>query len=126
MSIRIALAALLLLPTVAVAQTPPDGETIFRRDCSACHGMDARNRVGPGLAGFWGRAAGAAENFRYSAAMRAKAEAGLRWDEETVRAYLRNPREVVPGGTMAYPGLRDEARLEALVAWLRERSAAQP
>lgn len=126
-TVRTAALAALLLPGLAAAQAPPpDGEAVFRRECGACHGIDARNRVGPGLAGAWDRKAGAAEGFRYSAALRARAEAGLAWDEATLRAYLRNPREVVPGGTMAYPGLRDEARLDALVGWLRERSSAAP
>jgi len=125
-SVRTAGLAALLLPGIAAAQAPPDGEAVFRRECGTCHGMDNRNRVGPGLAGFWDRWAGAAEGFRYSPALRARAEAGLSWDEASTRAYLRNPREVIPGGSMGYPGLRDEARLDTLVAWLRERSAGSP
>lgn len=115
--------ALLLSATAAMAQDPPSGESVFRSQCGACHGVDTRNRVGPGLAGVWERRAGSVENFRYSPAMRAKAEGGLTWDEASIQAYLRNPKEVVPGGSMAYPGLRDDARLTALIGYLRERSS---
>ncbi|MFT8246235.1 c-type cytochrome [Roseomonas sp. BN140053] len=117
------LALLLSLPSLAAGAqeaAAPDGAQLFRAQCGACHGMDARNRVGPGLAGVWERRAAAVEGFRYSPALRAKAEGGLSWDEENLRAYLRNPRELVPGGSMPYPGLRDEARLTALVNWIRD------
>jgi len=113
----------LLSATAAMAQDAPSGESVFRSQCGACHQVDTRNRVGPGLAGVWERRAGSVEGFRYSPAMRAKAEGGLVWDEANLQAYLRNPREVVPGGSMAYPGLRDEARLTALISYLRERSS---
>lgn len=114
----------LLLPALpALAQDPPSGEAVFRSQCSACHQIDTRNRVGPGLAGSFGRRAGAAEGFRFSTALRARAEGGLTWDEENLRAYLRNPKEVVPGGSMPYAGLRDEARLDALMAFLKERAS---
>lgn len=115
--------ALTLASSPALAQDPPSGEQVFRTQCGSCHGVDARNRVGPGLAGVWGRRAGSVEGFRYSPAMKARGEAGLTWDEANLRSYLRNPREVVPGGSMAYAGLRDEARLDALLAYLRERSS---
>ena len=115
--------ALLLSTVMATAQDAPSGESVFRSQCGACHQVDARNRVGPGLEGVWERRAGSVESFRYSPAMKAKGEAGLVWDNANLRAYLRNPREVVPGGSMAYPGLRDDARLSALVDYLRERNS---
>jgi len=34
--------------------------------------------------------------------------------------YLRNPKEVVPGGKMAFPGIKDEAQLADLLAYLHQ------
>jgi cytochrome c len=61
------------------------------------------------------------DGFRYSASMRQKAEGGLVWSEDTLRAYIRNPKEVVPGGSMAFAGLRNEQQLNDLLAYLREQ-----
>jgi hypothetical protein len=38
------------------------------------------------------------------------------WDDETMAQYLRSPREVVPGGKMAFPGLKDDAQIANLLA----------
>jgi cytochrome c len=32
------------------------------------------------------------------------AAGGLTWDEATLRRYLANPKDVVPQGSMAFPG----------------------
>ena len=51
---RVLASALLCVPLLAfpaLAQTVPSGEQLFRSQCGACHGVDSRNRVGPGLAG---------------------------------------------------------------------------
>lgn len=124
---RILALALLCVPLLAfpaLAQTAPSGEQLFRSQCGACHGVDTRNRVGPGLAGVFGRQAAAVESFRYSNAMRGKAAEGLTWDEATLRAYLTAPRQVVPGTTMSYAGLKDTGRLDALVAYLKENAGS--
>jgi len=113
-----------LLASPALAQTAPSGEQVFRGQCGACHALDTRNRVGPGLAGVFGRRAAAVETFRYSSAMRAKAEEGLTWDEASLRAYLQSPKQVVPGGSMSYAGQRDEGRLDALVGYLKENAGS--
>lgn len=93
-----------------------EGRDVFRR-CAACHNATARqNKVGPHLVGLFGRAAGAVEGFRYSDAMR---RADIVWDEETLRAYLRDPRGYIPGNRMAFPGIRRDDDLDALIAYLR-------
>ncbi|WP_149537736.1 c-type cytochrome [Siccirubricoccus phaeus] len=107
----------------AAAQDAAAGQRVFNQ-CRACHTVDAggRNGVGPNLHGIIGRKAASIEGFRYSAAMRAKAEGGLEWDEETLRAYVTNPRAVVPAGSMSYPGLRNEQQLNDLLAYLKANS----
>jgi cytochrome c len=123
MMVRTALATLglsLAVPLAATAQDAAAGQRVFNQ-CRACHSIEVggRNGVGPNLAGILGRKAGLAEGFRYSPALREKAEGGLTWDEETLRAYIQNPRAVIPGGSMTYPGLRNDQQLNDLIAYLK-------
>lgn len=116
-------------PAAALAQgggDPAAGQRVFNAQCRSCHTVEqgGRNAVGPNLHGVFGRRAGAVEGFRYSAAMRAKAEQGLVWNEDTLRSYLRNPKEVVPGGSMSFAGLRNEQQMADLLAWLRQATGA--
>jgi cytochrome c len=115
------LAALMLAPALpAAAQDAAAGQRVFNQ-CRACHSIEqgGRNGVGPNLHGVVGRKAGSVEGFRYSASMREKVQGGLTWDEDTLRAYLANPKAVVPAGSMSYPGLRNEQQLNDLVAYLK-------
>lgn len=122
-----AAAALTLAPMGgAMAQDADAGQRVFNQ-CRACHTINqgGRNGVGPNLYGVWGRAAGAVEGFRYSAPMRAKAGEGLVWNEANMRAYLTDPKAVVPGGSMSFAGIRNEQQLNDLLAYLQRASTAQ-
>ena len=100
----------------ARAQDAAEGERLFRSRCASCHAMAAgQNRIGPSLAGVFGRAAGGVEGARYSNALR---EAKLTWDAETLDRYLANPRGVVPGTTMTIAVANAEQR-GAIIAYLR-------
>jgi cytochrome c len=115
-------AALLLAPTgSAVAQDAEAGARVFNQ-CRACHSINqgGRNGVGPNLHGFWDRAAGQREGFRYSANLVTAAQGGLKWDEATLRRYLINPKDVLPQGSMAFAGLRNEEQLNNVIAYLRQ------
>ncbi|WPB86530.1 c-type cytochrome [Sediminicoccus rosea] len=122
-----AAAALALAPmSGAMAQDADAGQRVFNQ-CRACHTINqgGRNGVGPNLYGVWGRAAGAVEGFRYSAPMRTKAGEGLSWNEANLRAYLTDPKAVVPGGSMSFAGIRNEQQLNDLLAYLQRASTAQ-
>lgn len=70
-----------------------NGAQVFKK-CAACHSTDAGvNKVGPSLAGVIGRAAGGVAGYAYSPAVKAAAAKGLVWTEETLTAYLENPRK---------------------------------
>ena len=119
-------AALAAAPmTTATAQDAEAGARVFNQ-CRACHSINAggRNGVGPNLHGVWDRRAAANETFRYSAPMREKATGGLVWNEASFRAYITDPKAVVPGGSMSYPGLRNEQQLNDLLAYLQRASTA--
>ena len=127
MSARLVLPAFAVLAlgfaSPAQAQNADAGRAVFNQ-CRACHTVEqgGRNGVGPNLHGVVGRKAASVEGFRYSAPMRQKGEEGWVWSEENLQPYLRNPREVVPGTSMAFPGLRNEQQLNDLVAYLRQQS----
>ena len=115
--------ALAASATQASAQDgdPEAGEKLFRQ-CQACHmvGENAKPRVGPPLNELFGRQAGTWDGFRYSPAMSGAGENGLVWNEETVAAYLAQPRDYIPGNRMAYPGLRKEEDRTNVIAYLKQ------
>ena len=106
-----------LASSAALADGDPEqGAKVFNK-CKACHvANEEKNRVGPHLVGIVGRPAASVQDYKYSAAM---AESGIVWDEEMLDQYLANPKDVVPGGKMAFIGLRDEEDREDVIAYLK-------
>ena len=95
------------------------GEKVFNK-CKACHavGETAKNKVGPVLNRIVGAQAGQNPDFKYSEALLEKAGEGLVWDEDTLEVFLRNPKELIAGTKMSFPGLRKEDEIEDLIAYL--------
>jgi cytochrome c len=112
------LLALLLATQSAAAADAAAGKMVFNR-CKICHTIDAggRNKVGPNLHGLFGRKAGTLANFAYSAAMK---NSGVVWDDASLRQYIRNPRAFIPGNRMAFPGIKDDAQIAALLVYLHQ------
>lgn len=117
-------AALLILAslfsTSALAADPANvtaGKKVFRY-CVACHqvGPSARSAFGPQLNGIVGRKAGSEPNYPYSPAMKT---ANFVWTEEKLRAFVRAPNKVIPGNSMRFFGLWNDAEAENLIAYLR-------
>jgi cytochrome c len=108
----------LMLPRAALAADAKAGEAVFAR-CKICHTVQAGgpNTVGPNLHGVFGRKAGGAEGFGYSAAMK---DSGITWDDETVAKYLRDPRGTIPGNKMAFPGIKNDEEMANLLAYLHQ------
>lgn len=91
------------------------GEKVFRK-CKACHSLEAgKKKIGPSLAGVFGRKAGMVEGFKYSKAMMA---ANIVWDETTVDAYIASPKKYIPKNRMAFPGLKKEQDRADVIAYL--------
>jgi cytochrome c len=126
---QLAFAATLLAlsPLAAIAQDAPagvaeNGQRLFNQ-CRVCHTPNegGRSGVGPNLYRVYGRAAGSIEGFRYSAPMRERATAGLVWNEANLRAYLADPKAVVPAGSMSFAGFKDNAQnISDVIAYLRQ------
>jgi cytochrome c len=106
----------------AFAQDAEAGQRVFNQ-CRACHNADkgGRNGVGPNLWGIVGRKAASIEGFRYSSNMRTLGEGGHVWTIENLTAYITNPKAVVPQGSMAFAGLRNEQQLKDLLAYLAKQ-----
>ena len=96
-----------------------EGEGAFRQ-CSSCHqvGANATNRTGPVLNGIVGGPIGAVDGFRYSGTFADAAAAGDVWTPEKLAAFLADPRGAMPGTKMSFRGVRDEADIDALIAYL--------
>ena len=105
----------------ALAQDAAAGEKVFGV-CKMCHqiGETAKNALGPELNGLIGRKSGSVAGHSYSAANK---ESGLTWDEPTFREYIQNPKGKVPGTKMIYAGLKDEQKINDLVAFLKQFDA---
>jgi len=101
----------------AVAADVDAGEKVFKK-CKACHWADKeKNKTGPHLVGIIGRAAGSLESYKkYSKAMK---ESGIVWDDATLTEYLRAPKQYVKGTKMAFAGLKKDADIENVIAYLK-------
>ena len=88
----------------AVKKMVKRGKKAAIKQCFACHDITAekQNRVGPPLWGVYGKPAGWVEGYQYSEAHLSKKDS-IVWDEETLDAYLQDPKALVPGNKMAYP-----------------------
>lgn len=116
----ISLIVLAMAATPVLAAGDADaGATVFKK-CMACHavGEGAKNKVGPQLNDVLGRTAGTAPDYKYSKAMIEAGAGGLVWTEETLKPYLRKPKDVVPGTKMAFAGLPKEEDEDNLIAYL--------
>ena len=119
-------AALILLSSVGLAQADDlakKGAKVFKK-CKACHavGPDAKNKVGPHLNGLMGRKIGGAEGYKYSDALTAKGAEGAVWDEASLTAFLKKPKEFAPGTKMMFSGLKKEKQQKAILAYFKSLS----
>ncbi|WP_331372006.1 c-type cytochrome [Sinorhizobium chiapasense] len=122
--VAISFSALVLCPVTAFAQEgdAEAGAVVFKK-CSVCHVADKdTNKVGPSLNHIMGRTAGTHPKFRYSPAMVEAGKGGLKWDEATLRDYLQDPKAKVKGTKMVFPGLKEEADISNVIAYLKQYS----
>ena len=102
------------------AGDPATGEAFAKR-CLACHTFNegGPNKVGPHLFGVVGRPVASVPDYAYSDAMKAFSEGGAKtWDAAVLDVYLADPRGVVPGSKMIFPGVKAEADRANVIAYL--------
>ena len=106
----------------ARAQDAAAGEKVFTK-CKVCHVADQdTNKIGPSLHGVIGRTAGTHPDFKYSEAMIAAGKSGVKWDEPTLTTYLHDPKAMVKGTKMAFPGIKKDEDVANVIAYLKQFS----
>ncbi len=117
----VAACCLLALPAVASAQDAEAGKMLWNT-CAPCHaiGPGAKNKVGPELNGLLGRPAASVEGFAYSDALK---KSGITWDDEKLHKWLENPKALVPGTKMLFPGVKDETQRDDIIAYIESFKA---
>ena len=93
------------------------GEVLFG-ECRECHTFEAgapHGKKGPNLWGVFGRPAGTAAGFEYSAELQAS---GIVWTETSLENWLRNPRAWIPATKMEFQVPNEEQR-EYILEYMR-------
>lgn len=99
-----------------------DGEKVFRK-CKACHTLEeGTHKIGPSLAGVFGRKAGTAKGYsKYRGLKGAK----WTWDEATLMDYLEDPRKYTEAKTGTKSSmvlkLRKEKDRKAVIEYLKDK-----
>jgi cytochrome c len=114
-------AAVLSEAGAAEAQDSAAGKAAFGK-CQACHavGAGAKNKLGPELNGLADRKTGAVAGYQYSPAMKSS---GFAWDQSSFADFMKNPRTKVPGNKMVFAGMKDQAEIASLWAYLTRFNA---
>jgi cytochrome c len=113
------LAAALVTGSVHAQGNEARGERLFNQQCRSCHTLekDGASTLGPNLNGLFGRKAGTGSSYQSSEDM---AKSGIVWDDQMLAEYLKNPKAKVPGTKMVYAGMRQDAQLQDLIAYLKK------
>jgi cytochrome c len=116
-AVACAMAALVIGSSVGLAAGDPTaGQQVFATRCSVCHATEPGvNKIGPSLAGVFGRKSGSEIGFDYSPALKA---AAITWDEQTLDQFIKNPGDDVHGTKMfvSLPGSSDR---QNVIAYLK-------
>ena len=111
-------AAVLALGSSACLAAPDAaaGQKVFASQCSGCHATEPNvNKIGPSLAGVFGRKSGTEAGFNYSPALKA---AAITWDEMTLDEFIQNPNADVHGTKMFVSVPGNDAR-QNVIAYLK-------
>ncbi|EOD26600.1 putative cytochrome c, partial [Emiliania huxleyi CCMP1516] len=93
------------------------GAKIFKAKCNTCHTCNegGPNKQGPNLFGVIGRQCGQVQGFKYTGASK---NSGIQWSNQTLVAYLENPKKYIKGTNMAFPGFKKDQDRVDVVAYL--------
>ena len=131
LAVGVVLAAVTLTSGSAAAADAAKGEAVYKK-CKVCHALEpGKHKLGPSLAGLFGRKAGARDGYKFSKDMTAAGEAGLVWSRETFAGYMKKDGPKGPKTyigevigkkkakiKMAFPGLKSDDEIANLIAYL--------
>jgi cytochrome c len=88
-------------PTPDVKQGSGDAAKgmLVARKCAVCHNFDSKNKMGPGLAGIFGREAGSVSGFGYKFTAFILPGKAWRWDEAHMSAWVCDSPKAVKSFT---------------------------
>ena len=113
----IAVAATCVLAADIARADAKRGEKLFE-ECRACHAVERGVQgVGPNLHGVFGRRAAAAEDFRFSPALK---KSGITWTPQTMDAYVADPQKAVPANRMPYAGMPETRDRADLIEYMQQ------
>ena len=102
------------------AETMPNGERQFMRQCSICHalGPGPSRKAGPTLHGLFGRPAGSVPGYFYSPTLR---NAQIVWGEDTIDALFdMGPDHYIPGSKVPMQVIAGAGDRADLIAYLKQ------
>ena len=102
----------------ASAGDPVRGKALFEKRCTGCHAL-TQNHEGPALQSVYGRKAGTAAGFAYSASLK---KSTIVWDENSLDKWLADPDAFIAGNDMDFQVTKPQDRQD-LISYLRQMSA---
>jgi cytochrome c len=86
-------------------------------ECAQCHTLERNGSEtnGPNLYGIFEQRAAAGKKYPYSEALR---NSNIVWDVLHLDHWIFNPHEALPGTSMAYIGVRNDAKRRDIIAYL--------
>lgn len=92
------------------------GEKLFKKKCGTCHTMEeGKHKVGPSLAGVFGRQAGTTDFGKY----KALAGSDIVWDEDNLDKWIADPKKFIGKATAMTVKVKKEKEREAIIDYLK-------
>jgi cytochrome c len=91
--------------------------------CSSCHTLTQGGPVmtGPNLWHILGEKAGVREGYKFSDPMKA---AGFTWDPAHLDTWITDPKAMIPGTKMTFPGFKDPKDRIDVIAYLKAETTS--
>jgi cytochrome c len=103
----------------ALGQAPaPGGAALYKSKCGSCHSIPV-NKIGPAHKDVFGRKAGQAPGYNYSAPLKSS---GITWNDKTLDLWLQGPQKIVKGSKM-FLSVPNAAERAAIIAYLKSPAA---
>ena len=118
--LKIVLATAALVSLSAASAFAADAELGKKQAgvCTACHtfGDGQPNKIGPNLHGVFGRKAGSKDDYLYTDGMK---NYGVTWNDAEIDKWITNPKAILPGTKMVFPGQPDPEARANIIAFLK-------